>query len=78
MKVFTMTREKDESKVSGTGQVLEGVVFPSGKCVVCWNSEQPSVEIWDSYENFYKIHVGSHPTNGTVFHFVDLNQSISK
>lgn len=76
MKVFQMIRQKDESKISGTGKVLEGVVFPSGKCVVCWNSETPSIEVWDSFEAFHKIHIGSHPSNGTILNLIDLNQSM--
>jgi hypothetical protein len=68
MRVFKMFRQADYSGVSGTGLVLEGVVFTSGKCIVNWLTPPPSgsVNVFDSYEQFVKIHVSSHPTNGTT------------
>lgn len=73
---FTMHRQRDESGHSGTGKVLDGVIFPSGKTVICWDPENSliaiegenvnSVAIFDSFEAFHAIHIGQHPTNGTV------------
>jgi hypothetical protein len=39
-RLFTMIRKNDESHVSGTGRVLDGVVFHNGKVVICWRSEE--------------------------------------
>ena len=68
-KLFTMIRKFDESHVSGTGRVLDGVVFPNGKVVICWRKNEkgghPSLGIYDSFEAFQFIHIDSHPTNET-------------
>lgn len=76
MKLFCMIRNNDESGTSGTGKVLEGVIFPSGKCVVCWSKKTDqkvdSVSVFDSFDEFHKIHVGQHPTNKTEFIYYDI------
>ena len=69
IKVFTMVRNGDESGVSGVGRVLDGLVFPSGKTVVCWRSEIPSISTYDSFEDFERVHVQSHPGNETEILF---------
>lgn len=71
MKTFEMVRNSDESKVSGTGSVLAGVIFRSGKVVVSWHSKSDinSLGIYDNYYEFYFIHVASHPTNETQIIF---------
>lgn len=66
-----MYRSNDESGVSGTGKVLEGVVFESGSCVVSWLTTLSSLGVYNSYQHFLKIHVLSHPTNGTIIIFDD-------
>lgn len=74
-RLFSMTRNSDESGTSGTGKVLDGIVFPNGKTVICWNTKDNpdskvdvgSISVFDSWENFHQIHVGQHPTNGTEF-----------
>lgn len=69
MKDFFMTRDADESGVSGTGKVLEGVIFEDGTVVIRWcvESKPNSTAIYSSFEDFELIHVTSHPTNGTKF-----------
>ena len=64
-KPFLMTRNHDESGVSRTGVVLEGVVFGDGTCVTRWRSPTPSTNMWSSFDAFKTIHIDSHPTNGT-------------
>ena len=68
---FDLIRNTDESGVSGTGKVLEGVIFTDGTCVVRWvtvNAAQSTV-IYDTsgdltgFEKFLNIHVQSHPGN---------------
>ena len=53
---FVMNRTKDETGVSGTGIVAEGLQFSSRKCVISWLSETPSIEIYDSIEEVRRIH----------------------
>jgi hypothetical protein len=66
-KLFTMIRKQDESHVSGTGRVLDGIIFHNGKVVICWRSEEKdgcsSLGIFDSFEAFKSIHIDPHPTN---------------
>lgn len=66
IEIFLMTRMADESGVSGTGTVLEGVVFSDGTCAVRWRGATPCTAVWASFEAFKAIHIDSHPTNGTV------------
>ncbi len=65
MKTFKMIRVHDESGVSGTGHVLDGVVFHTGQVVVCWRSNPCSVAVYNNWEDFEFIHINSHPTNDT-------------
>ena len=63
MRRFTLDRGHDESGVSGTGIVVEGVEFSDGKVVVRWLGEHCSTVVWDNFEEFWLIHVASHPSN---------------
>lgn len=67
MKMFEMMRKADESGVSGTGTVLQGVVFDDGTTVIRWKVEgKPnSTGIYNSFSCFRLIHIDSHPTNET-------------
>lgn len=38
-RLFTLVRKTDETGISGTGRVLDGVVFHNGQVVVCWRSD---------------------------------------
>lgn len=79
-RIFSMVRMNDESGTSGTGKVLDGVIFPSGKVVVCWDPENSnaqidgenvnSISMFDSFAEFEAIHIGQHPTNGTQIIFL--------
>ncbi len=67
-KMFTMIRRRNASGVSGSGRVLDGVIFHTGQVVVCWRSDlqQPapgysSIAIYPSWEAFKHVHIDSHP-----------------
>lgn len=70
---FTLRREEDVSGVSGTGVVLEGVLFSTGVVVIHWLTPPPrgSIAIFDSLEQFLSIHVAPHPENRSVLAFDD-------
>ncbi len=53
---FFLNRTADVCGVSGTGNVAEGVQFSSGKCVIAWISETPSVEVYDNIDEVLRIH----------------------
>ena len=65
MRRFCMRRDFDVSGVSGTGVVLEGVVFSTGPVVVHWLTPPPrgSIAVFDSLDQFLSIHMLAHPEN---------------
>ncbi|MCB2380325.1 hypothetical protein LGH70_22225 [Hymenobacter sp. BT635] len=70
--LFTLIRNADETGISGTGRVLDGVIFHTGQVVVCWrsdlNTEKPgysSLVIYGSWEAFKAIHIDPHPAEQT-------------
>jgi hypothetical protein len=78
MRRFVMHRERDVSGVSGTGLVLEGVLFSTGVVVVHWLTPPPrgSISVFDSLDQFLAIHVRPHPDNHTVLVFEDGEQLV--
>ena len=71
IRTFELHRTADEHGRSGTGKVLEGVVFSDGVCAIRWEvAKTPdSTSVWQSFEGFKQIHVDAHPTNGTTIHW---------
>ena len=55
-KIFYLKRIEDESGVSGTGRIAQGVVFDNGKVAMTWLSEHPSVTIYDNLGEVRAIH----------------------
>lgn len=71
-RLFTVYRRFDSSGISGTGRVMDGVVFHTGQVVVCWRSDLgldkegfSSISIYPSWEAFAHIHIDPHPSNQT-------------
>jgi len=61
LKTFKLERKEDESGVSGTGTVAQGVVFDNGKVALTWNEDVTDVDassigVYDSIEDVEKIH----------------------
>jgi hypothetical protein len=56
MRFFELYRTEDESGISGTGIVAEGVVFWNGKCALAWKTQYTSVAIYDDIATLEKIH----------------------
>lgn len=56
IKPFVLTRIEDESGVSGTGDIAEGVVFSDGTAVLRWVSAYKSTAIYDSIDTLIAIH----------------------
>lgn len=75
-RLFSLIRHLDESGVSGTGRVIDGVVFHTGQVVICWrtdlSAESPgfsSLAIYPSWEAFLHVHVEPHPETETEIVF---------
>ena len=56
MKLFILNRKEDETGVSGTGIVAQGVEFDNGKCVLTWLSKITSIIIYESIQDIEQIH----------------------
>lgn len=75
--VFTLYRGKDSSGVSGTGKVLEGIIFTDLTVAVHWCTDNApaSTTIYDNADHttgwwkFVNIHVQPHPFNETRIEF---------
>lgn len=72
-RTFFLIRQGDETGVSGTGHVLDGVVWPDGKVVTKWCAEgKPSeLAVAESFQAWDSIHVSEHPTNRSLVLFDD-------
>ncbi|MBB4637490.1 hypothetical protein [Longimicrobium terrae] len=75
--LFTLIRRIDETGVSGTGRILDGVVFHTGQVVVCWRTDesetQPgfsSLGVYPSWEAFHHVHVAPHPAGSAEIEFL--------
>jgi hypothetical protein len=56
IKTFTLVRDVDESGISGTGVVAEGVEFSDGECVIKWLTSCTSTGIYHSLKAVESIH----------------------
>lgn len=56
MQRFELHRDIDESGISGTGLVAEGVKFTDGKAVLRWRTKHQSTGFYDSMEDLDTIH----------------------
>ena len=56
MRIFHFYRHEDQSGVSGTGAVVEGVEFTNGWCAVRWLSEMSSLCFYQTLEQVQAIH----------------------
>ena len=77
IRTFTVCRQHDETGVSGEG-VVEGVLLASGHCIIHWLYPPPrgGLAIFDSLQDFEKVHIKPHPTNKTIITFEEGEQTI--
>ena len=76
IRTFTVARQYDESGVSGEGVVIEGVTLATGQCVGHWLYPPPrgGIAIFDSMNDFIKVHIQPHPSNRTIITYDDGEQ----
>ena len=76
IRTFTVYRDDDETGISGTGVIIEGVKLASGQAVIHWLYPPPrgGIAIFDSMDDFIKVHILSHPTNKTIITYEDGEQ----
>lgn len=73
MRVFRLIRHNDETGISGTGNVLDGVVFDNGQVVVCWKTETSSIAVYVDWDAFEKVHILPHPKNKSEIQYIDVD-----
>lgn len=59
MQAFLMIRDEDQTGLSGTGIVAEGVVFSDGRVTIRWQThagEHNSTVNWDGIDDVLAIH----------------------
>lgn len=56
MRTFYLQRNVDETGISGTGRVAEGVQFSDGRCALRWMTRPASLGTYDSIEDLEAIH----------------------
>ena len=76
IRTFTVFRESDETGISGDGVVIEGVELATGHCIIHWLYPPPrgGIAIFESMDDFIKVHIGPHPSNNTIITFQDGEQ----
>jgi hypothetical protein len=55
-RAFRLVREEDETGISGTGVVAEGVEFSNGMCAMCWLTAMHSVAVYPNIRQLEAIH----------------------
>lgn len=56
MRRFNLVRNEDETGVSGTGIVAQGVEFDDGTCSMRWLTATASTAVYNSIVDLDKIH----------------------
>jgi galactose-1-phosphate uridylyltransferase len=72
MRLFHFYRVEDESGVSGTGPVVEGVQFTNGWCALRWISNKSSLCFYQSLDEVKAIHGHGGKTEIVVHDFDPL------
>ena len=56
MNYFILERKKDESGISGTGIVAEGIIFSDGSVAYRWLTDTPTTTLAANIEVVRKLH----------------------
>lgn len=63
---FYLQRDNDETGVSGTGRVADGVLWPDGTATVRWRAQPASTGVWGSLSEVEEVH-GHHGLTRVVW-----------
>jgi hypothetical protein len=63
---FYLERLKDETGISRTGRVLEGILWQNGEVTVQWRPPHSTMGFYHSMDEFDLIHVSCHPSCNVV------------
>lgn len=56
LRLFCLVRHEDETGISGTGKIAEGVIFPGGQALLYWLTHHNSIGIYPSLDELVAIH----------------------
>jgi len=74
MRRFQLNRIQDDSGVSGTGVVAQGVEFDNGFCAMSWLTPKTSVAVYPNVRTLQSIHGhGGH----TVLEWIDDDNEVT-
>jgi hypothetical protein len=76
IRTFTVCRQSDETGVSGEGVVIEGAKLATGQAIIHWLYPPPrgGIAVFDSMDDFIKVHIQPHPSNKTIITYEDGEQ----
>lgn len=76
IRTFTVCRQSDETGVSGEGVVIEGAKLATGQAIIHWLYPPPrgGIAVFDSMDDFIKVHIQPHPSNRTIITYEDGEQ----
>ena len=76
IRTFTVCRQSDETGVSGEGVVIEGAKLATGQAIIHWLYPPPrgGIAVFDSMDDFIKVHILPHPSNKTIITYEDGEQ----
>ena len=76
IRTFTVCRQSDETGVSGEGVVIEGAKLATGQAIIHWLYPPPrgGIAVFDSMDDFIKVHIHPHPSNKTIITYEDGEQ----
>jgi len=72
---FFMERREDETGISATGRVLEGVLWQNDQVTVQWRPPMSTITVYKDFDTFMKIHVTSHPSCNVVVFIDEIEKS---
>lgn len=73
MRLFKLQRNEDESGVSGTGVVAEGVEFSNGMCAITWLTPYRCVNVYENIKTLETVH--SHGGKTRIVFYGEGNES---
>lgn len=56
-RLFQVIRNIDGKEISGTGHIIDGVIFGDGTVVIQWQGDYKSVSVFKSLNDFLAVHV---------------------
>lgn len=56
IRLFYLQRDEDETGISGTGRIADGIEFSDGSCVVHWLTYTSSTNFYSSLKDVEALH----------------------